>query len=83
MRATLIIDDPLLLSVKKLAAEKGSSVSSLVEHALREFVNNQNRAPEGSEFRIPVFNSGADVTDSQPIEFHRLEENQDCAPFQQ
>ena len=82
MRTTFVIDDPLFLSVKKLAAEKGSSVSAVVGDALREFLNNQDREPEGSGFRMPVFDSGAQVTDSQPIEFHRIEEDADFAPFQ-
>lgn len=82
MRTTFVIDDPLFLSVKKLAAEKGSSVSAVVGDALREFVSNQDRAPEGSGFRMPVFDGGAQVKDSQPIDFHRLDEEGDFAPFQ-
>jgi plasmid stability protein len=45
MRTTLNLDDELMRTVKKRAAEKGTTVSATVETALRELLR-QETAPE-------------------------------------
>ena len=82
MRTTLVIDDQLFVSVKKLAAEKGLSVSAVVAEALRGFVSNQDRILERTEFHMPTFDGGGKSIDSLPVEFHQLDEETELAPFQ-
>jgi hypothetical protein len=82
MRTTLIIDDELFVSVKKLAAEEGCSVSFVVADALRGYVNNRERRTERSRFHMPTFDGGGRSIDSQPVEFHQIDEETELVPFQ-
>ena len=82
MRTTLIIEDELFVSVKKLAAERGSSVSGVVVEALRGFMNNGHHFAERAKFVMPTFDGGGERIDTTPVEFHQLEEDSELAPFQ-
>ena len=83
MRTTLVIDDGLFVSVKKLAAEKGASVSAVVCEALRGLVYGQDHLEEPSVFHMPTFGSGSSrLVDSQPGDFHQLEHEGELASFQ-
>ncbi len=82
MRTTLVIDDGLLVSVKKLAAEKGCSVSAIVGEALRGFVSNRERLESRTTFRMPIYDGGGDQIDSQPIEFHGMDGDSEFSEFQ-
>ncbi|MEZ5323595.1 MAG: hypothetical protein R3F19_00800 [Verrucomicrobiales bacterium] len=84
MRTTLVIDDELFVSAKKLAAEMGCSVSSVFTEALRGYVRNQERPVNRTTFHMPTFDGGGGATsiDSLPAEFHQLDEDTELAPFQ-
>jgi len=78
MRTTLVIQDKLFVSAKKLAAEKGSSLSALVEEALRYQVNRSERSPKDRrEFRVPVFEGNGEAVDSMPGDFHEIGDRED------
>lgn len=51
MRTTLNLDDRLLRGAKKLAAERGVTLTSIVEEALREVLAEPSR-PGGYRFRM-------------------------------
>lgn len=83
MRTTLVIDDELFVSAKKLAAEMGCSVSSVFTEALRSYVSNQERPVNRTTFHMPIFDGGgAKSIDSLPAAFHQLDEDSELAPFQ-
>lgn len=82
MRTTLVIDDELYTSAKRLAAEKGCSVSSVVAEALRGYVSNRERAANRSTFHMPTFNGDTEKSvDTPPGELHQLDEEAELAPF--
>jgi hypothetical protein len=82
MRTTLVINDELFISAKKLAAERGCSMSAMVNEALRNLVERQDPdSKERPEFRIPTFEGKGKVVDSQPVELTELSEEQELAPF--
>lgn len=58
MRTTITIDDGLLAQLKRRASESGTSVSRLVEQAVRLFVRTpRSRAPQAS-FELVTFGAG-------------------------
>lgn len=78
MRTTLVIQDELFISAKKLAAERGSSLSALVEEALRYQVNrSKSSSKEREEFRIPVLEGQGEPVDSTPGDFFEIGEGED------
>ena len=81
MRTTLVIDNQVFGSVKKLAAEDGTSVSAVVTEALRQFIDQKGRPAKKTTFRMPVFDGGGTEVDSSPSDFHRLDEEAELASF--
>jgi hypothetical protein len=58
MRTTITLDDRLMAQLKRRAAAEGTSVSKLVEQAVRLFVRTP-RAPAGTpDFELVTFGSG-------------------------
>ena len=57
MRTTINLDDRLLAGLKKRAAESGSSVSQLIEQALRLFMR-QSRTERKERFELVTFGAG-------------------------
>ncbi|MFZ5472282.1 MAG: CopG family transcriptional regulator [Myxococcota bacterium] len=55
MRTTIRLDDHLLRSAKKAAAERGVTLTSLIEDALREVLARQSRPEPGEALSLPVF----------------------------
>lgn len=56
-RTTLILDDRRLMELKKLAAERGRTVSALVDEFLAEGIR-RARAPKRQLPRLPAFDMG-------------------------
>jgi hypothetical protein len=61
-RTTLILDDRRLLQLKRLAAERGQTLSALVDQFLAEGIH-RSTAPRKSARSLPVFNMGAPKVD--------------------
>jgi len=76
-----MIDDELFVSVKKLAAEEGCSVSFVVAEALRGFLGNRDRPASRPKFHMPTFDGGGKPIDSLPLELHQMDEEAELAPF--
>jgi hypothetical protein len=61
MKTTLIIDDGVMIKLKREAARSGRTMSELVETALRRFLQSR---PERSHLSpLPSFSSGGALVD--------------------
>ena len=58
MRTTISLDDRLLAQLKRRASESGTSVSKLVEHAVRLFVRTPRAATAAESFELVTFGAG-------------------------
>ena len=58
MRTTININDQLLRSAKRLAAESNRTLTSVIEDGLRRILDNKNLEPTKRRFVIPTFGSG-------------------------
>ena len=71
MRTSLNLDDELLRSLKKKAAEMGRTMTELVEEALREMLSRDSEPPEIHGFPwVTVRGSirpGIDITDRDSL----------------
>lgn len=83
MRTTLVIDDDLIVSVKKLAAERGTNASAVVSTAVRQFLENREAREKGERFRMPTFEGDGPATDSLPSDLKQLDEEADLAAYKQ
>ena len=71
MRTTIRIDDKLLTEVKKRAAETHTSMTAVIEKALRELFQ-KKPAPTGKKLRLKTFKGkglqkGIDLDDSASL----------------
>lgn len=58
MRTTLNLDDALMREAKKHAAETGTTLTSVIEQALRRSLDAAAPDPRTTPFRMPVFQGG-------------------------
>jgi hypothetical protein len=59
MRTTLNLDDELMRTVKRIAADTGRTITSLVEEALRELVRRERRAGGKERLHWKIVKGGA------------------------
>lgn len=82
MRTTLVIDDELMVSAKKLAAERGCSVSAVVVDALRGLLDKEEGGGLRVPFRLPVFGGENGRPVDTPVrDFQALAEDGERDPF--
>ncbi|MGB5550940.1 MAG: type II toxin-antitoxin system VapB family antitoxin [Thermoanaerobaculia bacterium] len=55
MRTTVRLDDDLLREAKRHAAEKGMTLTALLDQALREILASRARTPEPDRIELPSF----------------------------
>ena len=55
MRTTIRLDDQLLIAAKKLAAERGTTLTGIIEDSLRQSLARREPSPRRSKFRFPTF----------------------------
>lgn len=72
MRTTINLPDDLLARLKKLAAESGTTVTALIQDALREALARRRRPPrtrrvELATFGTDGFQPGVDLDDSAAL----------------
>lgn len=71
MRTTLDLDDDLMRTVKRRAAETGRTLTALIESALRELLRREAEAPGPYTLEWPVVEGralpGVDVTDRDAL----------------
>lgn len=58
MRTTITLDDRLLAQLKRRASESGTSVSKLVEQAVRLFVRTPRATAAPESFELVTFGAG-------------------------
>lgn len=58
MRTTITMDDRLLAQLKKRAAESGTSVSRLIEHAIRLLIRTGPAGKREDRFDLVTFGAG-------------------------
>jgi predicted transcriptional regulator len=58
MRTTISMDDRLLSQLKKRAAESGTSVSRLIEQAIRLFIRTPRARKGDDQFDLVTFGAG-------------------------
>jgi hypothetical protein len=58
MRTTITLDERLLAQLKRRAAEQGTSVSKLVEQAVRMLVRTPRMPAESPTFELVTFGAG-------------------------
>ncbi len=63
MRTTLILDDQLIRRAKREAGDRGSTLSELVNRALRNYFFSKPEGENRSPFRMPVY--------GEPLEVHQ------------
>ena len=72
MRITLGLDDDLLDKAQKHAAERGTTLTVMLEQALREILARQEKEPQIESQPLPTFmgqglRSGVDLDDSAAL----------------
>ena len=75
MRTTLIIDDELFRRIKCCAAEQATTVSDLVNHALREYL--QRPAPAAAPFSLITYGRIGKSVDHEPADFAAMLDRED------
>lgn len=69
MRTTLRIDDQILRRAKKIAAEEGRTLASVIDELLREALARRGRRRAGTPAALPTYRgrglrAGVDLDDS-------------------
>lgn len=74
MRTTLMIQDELYSQVKRLATGRRSSISQVVNDALRRELSSAGNGALAIRFSMPVYGGvgTSDVTDTSPAELDAL-----------
>lgn len=76
MKTTLVIDDHVMTRLREEAAREGTTISQLVEAALRRFLDVRDDPKSGDLGRLPSFRGGeflADIADRDVL-FDAMEE---------
>jgi hypothetical protein len=58
MRTTIRFDEQLIIQAKKLAAEQGTTLTALLEDALRQTLARHKPSPRRSKLRLTTFGRG-------------------------
>lgn len=58
MRTTLRIDDHLMRTAKKAAADSGRTLTAVIEDALRLALANGGRTAKSAKAKLPIFRMG-------------------------
>lgn len=81
MRTTLILNDDLVQAAKKRAAERQTSLSALVNEALRESLKAPQRQKPQAPYRVATFSpKQTPKVDTSPAEIYDLLVAEDKEP---
>lgn len=81
MRTTITLDDGLLAQLKKRAAASGTSVSRLIEQAVRLFVRTPPAPKKPRRFELVTFGRGGRFSRQNIDKTSRLIEDDDIARY--
>jgi hypothetical protein len=77
MRTTLVLDDQLLRRARKRAADRGTTLSALVNDALRDALREEPPLPR--PFRLITFKGTAGPVSREPGDLKSIIEDEDAA----
>lgn len=81
MRTTITLDDHLLAKLKKRASESGTSVSRLIEQAIRLLMRAPGPAKPRNGFELVTFGAGGRFSDRNIDKTSSLLEAEDLQRF--
>jgi Arc/MetJ family transcription regulator len=81
MRTTVILNDKLVAEAKRLAAARNTTLSEIVNEALRECLARPPASGSAKSFRMPVFRGEGRRLDSAPAELASVEEDEELRPY--
>jgi hypothetical protein len=81
MRTTITLDDALLAQLKKRAAASGTTVSRLIEQAVRLFVRTPSTPKKQERFELVTFGRGGRFSRQNIDKTSRLIEEDDVARY--
>lgn len=81
MRTTLTINDELLAEAKRLAAEKRTNLSAIVNDALRRALKRSGKKSETERFEMPTYGGKGIAPALSPAEMARIVEAEELEPF--
>ena len=81
MRTTITLDDRLLAQLKKKAAESGTSVSRVIEQAVRLFIRAPRASKQQEPFELVTFGRGGRFSRQNIDKTSRLIEDDDVARY--
>jgi len=82
MRTTLILNDELVAEAKRRAADRRTSLSAVVNEALRKALHATPESGDTVAFSIPTYRPRtASCVDTSPEELHELLAAEDSAPY--
>jgi Arc/MetJ-type ribon-helix-helix transcriptional regulator len=81
MRTTVTLNDQLLTKLKKHASESGTSVSSVIEQAIRLFLQSPPRAKRKEAFELVTFGRGGHFSKRNMDKTSSLLEDEDLDRF--
>ena len=82
MRTTITLDDRLLAQLKKRAAESGTSVSRLIEQAVRLLIRTPRTSKGQERFELVTFGRGGRFSRQNIDKTSRLIEDDDVARYE-
>jgi hypothetical protein len=81
MRTTITLDDALLAQLKRRAAASGTTVSRLIEQAVRLFVRTPPAPKKQHRFELVTFGRGGRFSRQNIDKTSRLTEDDDVARY--
>ncbi len=81
MRTTLILNDELLVAAKRVAAARHTTLSAVVDDALRTTLMSAGRGRQASPFHVPVFRGRGEPKDVSPRRLATLGDGDELAPY--
>ena len=81
MRTTVILNDKILAEAKRLAAERNTTLSEIINEALRERLAHRPASGPPKSFRMPVFRGEGRTLDSTPAELARVGEDEQLRQY--
>ena len=81
MRTTLVLNDEILVAAKRVAAARHTTLSAVVDEALRTTLMSAGAKGQTSPFQVPVFRGRGEARDVSPEELVRLRDDDELAPY--
>ncbi len=81
MRTTVILNDRLVAEAKRLAAERNTTLSEILNEALRERLAHPQASRSTAPFRMPTFRGQGPKVDSTTAELSRVGEDEELHSY--